>query len=253
MTASTRLRPPPSSFALGRHAAYLQAFGLSEPPGANEGTTIPFPDSLADAIPGGVVHAYPPDPERARATWLFVTAGASNPPPGADGRWLGTEFAVETPEFADWAPGLLFQLAGYGNIFRERDLGAGDRFPVCFGQPGRPRAPEAEPFLFELLPSGVGRVTGTAAVVLWPLAQLPERTLGGGDRLVVLQATTITAGELALAEATSTAHLLHLLGRLGLGRASDPLRPCATKHARFAAEWERTARLPFAEVSALAT
>jgi hypothetical protein len=246
MPASTRLRPP-SSYALGRHGAYLHAFGLSEPPGASEGATLPFPAALEDAIPGGVVHAYPPDEERGRASWLFVTAGVSTPPPGRTGRWLGTEFAVETPGFADWAPGLLFQLAGYANIFRERDLGAGDRFPVCFGQPGR----GAEPFLFELLPAGVDRVTATAAVVLWPLAALPERTLAGGDRLALLQATTITAGELALAEATSTAHLLLLLARLGLGRASDPLRPCATTHARFAAEWERAARLSYSELAPL--
>ncbi len=120
---------------------------------------------------------------------------------------------------------------------------------MCFGQPGRPRAPAAEPFLFELLPSGTGRVTGTAALALWPL--LPEQTLAGADRLLVLQATTISEPELALAEATSTAHLLLLLTRLGVGRRSDPLRPCATRHARFAAEWERTARLPYAEVVAL--
>lgn len=237
--------PRARAYPIARAATYLTTFGVSAPQDMDEGTTLPFPLELGDAIPDGEVLAFPPDPDdERRPGWLFVTSGLSNPPHDlkTHGRYLGQELAIEAASFGEWPVRLLLQLAAYAHLVCEREIRVGDRIPCCFARRRRFLLGPAhgDPIPALQLPFGMSRTTETAAAIVWPIDTLEPWTLptpGDRDQLQLLRLTTITTAELDLARSTSSAHLLLLLERLGPGRVSDPFRTCSTRAEGFAKAW----------------
>lgn len=148
-------------------------------------------------------------PNAARATWLYVTSGMSNPweseGPG-EYSGLGMELVLETREDAPWAIPLLQSLLAFnlllaaGKFGDKSILGHGDRIP-------QPIAPNI------------------AGFILWSPSHFAEEFDLVSGHVELIQAIGITAAELEYAKAHGSAALCARLDAAGASPLSDADRP----------------------------
>jgi len=157
-------------------------------------------------------------PTPARASWLYVTSGASNPwetePEDfhpEEYSWLGVEFVIEVPSQADWPINALRRLLAYHLLVSHGHFG--DLEPLDYGH---------------RVPAG-GAVDGSADSKLIYLAIAQpghyEATVQlASGRFDFLHIIGITEQERDYAKATSTDDLIAKLERQGAYPVTDAKR-----------------------------
>jgi hypothetical protein len=81
-------------------------------------------------------------------------------------------------------------------------------------------------------------VSDVRAMILWPYKGSPDSLQTQTGTFNILAATLITGEEWEAAKQTSSAHIMLLLERIGIGQLADPYRPSATSDPRWSNEWE---------------
>jgi len=175
-----------------------------------------------------------------RSEWLYLSMGLSQPFSAAQDQerrangeahsGFGYEFAVLADRAAPWAAELLYEMITY---FTEADAsvaGWGDR--IAFGVY---MADGAQHLMIGSVenrqPTGDLR-----ALLVWPYRRR-QYFLTSTGKTDVLVATGITAGEWALAKATTSQHLVLLLEQAGIGQKTDLSRSCLTRDPAAMAAW----------------
>lgn len=197
--------------------------------------------------PGACAMALPPieqsrEPLRhRRGDWLHLSLGLSQPldkeqvraerEAGKQYSAFGIEFAFLTPTESPWASQALYYFMTY--MTEGEYIGWGDRFPLQFhlrqGQlaviTGNPATTSATP---------VGKIR---AVLFWPYLFPEWEFVTSTGKFMVMMATGITQAEWGLAKRTSTAHVLVLLCRSGIGQRTIHDRSCLLDDPRWQREW----------------
>ena len=251
-----------------REDEFSRLFGPSHPPGAREDHVISlnlaFPeDHPGVGLPGACVEVYRPDPVPAhadrvpRADWMYLTHGLSQPP-GRGGGWggvglaredarglsgYGAEFAVLLREPQQWVPLYLRELMAY--VYTTAPVRGGHRVPFgWYALPSGERTSGERTWFFGSPEEpDVRPLDDTRAMVFWPMLGPVGRVTTSTGTLDLLVGTSITGGEWQLAKQTTSAHLLLLLCRAGVGQRSVFGRRSVTDDPRLAREWESISRL----------
>jgi len=228
-----------------RSDAIKLAYGDTEPPDS----VHPF--SLTDRLlcPGACALALPPrpasrDPRRhSRADWLYLTMGLSQPSDkeqhhadrtaGRQYSAHGFELGFVVPEPANWPVDALDGFVSH--ITEGVNIKWGDRFG--FGLTQEPNGSIAG-FTGRAEELGVTPFGNIRAVVFWRYLFPEWEFLTSTGKFMVLIATGITAREWQLAKETTTAHLMLLLHRSGIGQRTLIDRPCMLDDPRWQSEWE---------------
>src|SRR6266478_36486 len=205
-------------------------------------------------IPGACALAFPPTKPR-RTHWLYVTHGLTQPlnPSGIatpeHPSEYGWEFGVQTGSKVDWATDLLYEILSYWRETENR-VDVGHRLPVAFYE----ERDGIRPLIRDLQEDDpyppIGEIR---ALVFWPYLAPPSFLSTKTGYFGVLIGTTITARERELAKETSSAHLLLLLLKAGIGQVSRPNRACVTQKTSWAKEWESISKLTQEEAEELLT
>lgn len=160
-------------------------------------------------------------PTAERNSWLYVTSGGSTPwetePDDYDPdeySWLGVEFAVESPEQADWPIRLLHKMLAYHLLLC---LGKLDGTPIDYGH----RIPTGP---INADPASQVRVVAVGLPSHYPSQQqLPS------GKFDFLHLIGITEKEWEWARAHSTAELISLLAASGAFPVTEPMRSSAVE------------------------
>lgn len=231
-----------------REGLLKEKFGETSPPGVV--TSFDW-DDIDLRIPGACALHFPPDGS-SRSQWLTMSHGLTQPiepavvdPDTVSG--YGYEFGFLTAEKHAWCADALWQLLTYlkqSGSFIER----GHRVPMWFSEGasgnlfpklGKPESDERSP---------IGKIR---ALLFWPYMRHPAGFTTSTGYFSVLIGTTITQAEWELAKATSSAHLLLLLFRLGIGQTSDVSRDSAHVTADGKTQWRTIESLSEDEVNAM--
>lgn len=240
--------------------ALWNTFGRSHPHGAPEGYVTSF-DWEQVPLPSACAYTFPPrpaDPARnlpARESWFYATHGlaqwlnpadlaaarrAGNPRAGA-----GHEFAMITDHPAPWIPELLQSLMAYDHAKRstsQRGFDPGDRIPFRFES----LAPDDVRYALGGDAADPTRAADdTRSLLFWRYLSAHGTFTTASGTFELRVATTITAPELKLAQATSSCHLLLLLDWAGVRQRSIPSRPCTTRLPNWQTAWASIKELPF--------
>jgi hypothetical protein len=248
-----------------REDAMWQAFGPSYPPGAREGDVLSFPSSEVP-LPSACCYVFPPNrghrqaDRESREYWLYATHGLTQWPnrkvmnaartANSTASGGGVEFGIISDDESPWAPGLLARIMKIEHSSRTtgaRPFERGDRIPFYFEslEPGRTNwviggldAPDSTP------------ADRTRALIFWPyLSRYATFTTETGTfelRIV----TMVTAAEWAMAQETSSCHVLLMLGWAGIGQHCRPGRPCITELPGWEEQWAVIGQMPFEETKA---
>lgn len=230
---------------LERSEAVGLAFGETSPPGIVH--SFSWPNRIR--CPGACALAFPPiaasrDPIRhARQDWLYLTLGLSQPldreqvererEAGRSYSSYGIEFAFVVEEESSWAPSALKNFVRYqtdGEVIEW-----GHRFPFGFYLD---ESGERQAFTGPGWDGGFRPVGEIRAVLFWPFLHPDSVLQTSTGKFLILVATGITAAEWDFAKRTTTAHLLLLLIRAGIGQRTRPDRSCLLSDLR----WQQVAR-----------
>lgn len=248
-----------------REDAMWAAFGPSHPPGSPQGSVWSF-DRKRVPLPGACAYVFPPNADDATAGrerrdhWLYATHGMAQwltPAALAAARaredaasGLGFEFALVLDDATPWAHGLLHHLV---QIDCEK-VAAGER---------RFERGDRIAFYFTSLRKGdtlwtIGGFDGpdgdqvgtTRSLMFWPYLS-PYATFTTETGTFELRvATFITGEELALAQETSSCHLLLMLEWAGVGQRSRPERRSLTEFDGWERRWADISQMPLDEAKA---
>jgi hypothetical protein len=201
-------------------------------------------------LPGACALAFPPieggrDPApHRREDWLHVSLGLSQPidrkqveeerRAGKVYSARGFELAFVTQEHSLWAVNALYFFLT--SITDGEEISWGDRFP--FGLHLRDNG-EIDAYLgaadeLDLIPYGELR-----AVLFWPYLFPDWEFVTSTGKFMILVATGITADEWEAAKGTTTAHLLLLLCRAGIGQRTLPARTSLLADRRWRDQWRQ--------------
>ncbi len=224
-----------------------ERFGETEPPGSV--TSFSWNDSNL-VIPGACALCFPPQGAD-RHHWLYLSHGLTQPlepqPPIA-GRWsgYGCEFGILTRDKSPWAVNILYQLMTYWKA-AGATIGIGHRVPLAFFD--RNSGGEAQPEL-GMVQDGdpISPMGEMRALVFWKYSLQPTPLWTSTGYFDILIGSTITQLEWEMAKETSSAHVLLLLSRAGIGQGSELDRETVTADLRWAAEWDEIRALPDDEV-----
>jgi hypothetical protein len=220
-----------------------ERFGQTDPPAYVTSFSWSDPDLI---IPGACALCFPPD-ESDRPHWLYLSHGLTQPlepQPRVLGRWsgYGCEFGILTREKSHWPVEVLHQLMTYWKS-EGATIGIGHRVPLAFF--GRHSSNEVHPELGMVQEGGtVPPVGEMRALLFWKYGLQPKPLCTRTGYFDVLIGTTITQGEWQLAKETSSAHLVLLLARAGIGQVSDLRRQTVTEDPRWSAGWDEINTLP---------
>lgn len=223
--------------------------------------------AFGDTWPPGIVHAFswdnircpgacamtlPPieqsrDPLRHRRDhWLYLTLGLSQPldeqeflqgrAAGKAFSRFGVEFAFLTESQATWPIDALYYFMTY--MTEGEFIAWGDRFPMQFMNR------DGEVVVTTGVPSTLASCEGKIrAALFWPYLFPDGELVTSTGRFMVLVATGITESEWQLAKQTTTAHLLLLLCRAGIGQRTIVDRDCLLTQQRWRDEWTAIQRM----------
>lgn len=199
--------------------------------------------------PGACALALPPleqsrEPVRhRREDWLYLSLGLSQPidkkqfqaerEAGKQYSAFGLEFAFLTPKESPWAIEALYYFMTY--MTEGEYINWGDRFPFLFHlreetlavMTGNPKKDQVTP---------VGKIR---AVLFWPFLFPDWEFVTTTGKFMVMIATGITQQEWDLAKRTTTAHVMLLLQRSGIGQRTIHDRACLLESSRWQNEWTR--------------
>ena len=225
-------------------------FGETYPPGM---VTSFFWDDFDSMVPGGCALVFPPRTPF-RENWLVITHGLTQPLSAKEVAGVdmpsgyGYEFGFLANDNPAWAPEALQQLLTYV-MQSGTPIERGHRVPMGFF-----------PHASNIITPELGKIPEEAnhhplgemrAVLFWPYMSYPRGFSSSTGYFSILLGTTITQTEWNMAKATSSAHLLLLLFKAGIGQISDLLRPTVTNKKRWASEWQSIRCLPEEEVEQL--
>lgn len=229
-----------------RHTELVRIFGPLKAPDLPEGWVYRFEwEELG--LGGACAMCFPPSGERGH--WLYVTHGLTQPEnadevkakqaAGDPRSGYGLELALALPESASWAPPLLMQMMAHvtqGNVIE-----AGTRLAVAGKQGEKGPEPWYE--------AGRGVPNISFWALYWPLLDGPKEYQTATGTFRILALTLVTPEEFVLARKTSTAHMLLLLLRAGMGQVSRPGRPTLTRDPKWAELWNSIAAMDAAAVT----
>jgi hypothetical protein len=236
-------------------------FGLSHPPGREEGQVLSFnldaPDDFPDAKIGrAVCNLFPPrrppavEEKYRRDHWAFLTVGLSQPTEEPD--WTrdpdapsgaGYELVLVVDEPAMWAAELLRTLMAMTTTRQPIEIGVRMPFGFYTMDDG-----SLSWFIGTAEANGLEPADATVGMVFWPWLFPANTFTTSTGRFQLIAATNVTRNEWEMARETSTAHLVLLLCKLGLGQRCMPGRACSTDHPGFGVEWPSIAAMPVEEV-----
>jgi hypothetical protein len=203
-------------------------------------------------LPSACALVFPPaqktdDPRGAwheRSEWLYVTLGLTQPldkkqmqkerEAGRQYSAYGFELGMLTDAKCQWPIQALYLFTTH--VTEGVRLNWGDRF--AFGL-RKSEAGKLEPFTGHPSTSGIEPANELRAVLFWPYLLKDSSFVTSTGKAMIYIATGITEDEWALAKATTTAHLLLLLCRAGIGQRTVPDRPSVMTDERWREEWER--------------
>jgi len=225
------------------------AYGPTSPPD----TVISF--SWTDdplRCPGACALRFPPIHEsrypirHRRDDWLYLTMGLSQPldkeqvenekTAGKSYSAYGIEFAFVVPTEESWPSEALYYFMTY--MTEGEEIQWGDRFPFRFY-----RTNNGDLAVQTGNPSTVSPVGSIRAVLFWPFLFPDWEFLTSTGKFMILVATGITEREWEAAKRTTTAHLLLLFCRAGVGQRTLPERQCLFADARWSREWADVERM----------
>lgn len=226
-----------------REKLLRSTFGETDPAGSV--TAFEWLD-IDVRIPGACALTFPPT-ERTDGHWLTVTHGLTQPSERSIGKDLvrasgyGYEYGIVTDSRRSWAIGALWQLLTYLRQ-RNADVGRGHRIPVWF---------KTNEELVLGKPQDEAPCIGyMRAWLFWPHMKYPGGFNCSTGYFSVLVATLITHEEWQLAKDASSAHMLLMLYKAGIGQISDPLRASITTKPWFDSLWHEIAPLSEDEADA---
>ena len=177
--------------------------------------------------------------------WLTLTHGLTQPlsPDQDRGRsqpsGYGYEFGFLTRQRATWPVGALGHLITYLKQ-SGKPITRGHRVPMWFYSKA---GDEIASVLGKVQPISSERLASKMkAVVFWPHMSYPGGFSTSTGYFTALIGTTITQEEWDMAKATSSAHLLLLLFKAGIGQISDLQRSTVTDHDAWRKEWDTIGR-----------
>ena len=220
-----------------REVVLHDRFGPTEPPGVV--TAFSWSD-INLIIPGACALCFPPE-ALGRPHWLCLSHGLTQPDepqPPVPGQWsgYGCEFGIATREKSPWATEILYQLLTYWKS-EGLPIGPGARVPLAFFGQDSPSTIQPRLGMIEgdepTPPIGEMR-----ALLFWQYRCQPKPLWTSTGYFDLVIATTITQEEWDFAKETSSAHLMLLLERAGIGQLSDLHRSSLTSDPRWQAELE---------------
>lgn len=226
-----------------RSAAFILAFGDTEPSNTVISFSWDFP-----RIPGACALEFPTiekqsnPPRERRDDWLFVTQGLSQPfskeemaakkQSGSSFSARGFEFGLLLKSHAKWASTLLYQLTTYITDPDGAPIKWGDRFPIHFYNTSKGL------WVSPGIPDGTHEPAGEIrALLMWPYIHSASPICTSTGKFLIMVGTGITQDEWDAAKQTSTAHVLLLLCRAGIGQRTVPTRRSVLSDPRWAADW----------------
>ena len=231
-----------------RGEASRLAFGETEPPGMV--VSYSWPDRIR--LPGACALQLPPtaesrDPLRHRRDeWLYLTIGLSQPldreevkskrAAGSSYSARGFELGLLTESQSDWPAEALYWFLTH--ITDGEEIAWGDRFPIGFL-----RRDEGALGVCVGNTEGLDLEGEIRAVLFWPYLFPDGQLVTSTGKFMVLIATGITEDEWEAAKQTTTAHLLLLLCRAGIGQKTIPTRPSLLRQERWREQWDIIANL----------
>ena len=171
-----------------------------------------------------------------RDSWLYMTLGLTQPLRSSD-RAFPWEFSIRTTENVIWPVDLLYQLLSQW-LWEKGDMGFGCHLPLKFfiGHDGNLWASVSDSVELREV---VGTIRG---LHLWTDAsRIRFRT--SSDEFGLLTAVGVTEDEDRLASATTPAHLMLMLRRMGVSQICDPYRHSVLSMPGAADEWRRIERM----------
>jgi hypothetical protein len=239
-----------------REEELTRAFGQSHPPGSPEGYVVSFSwDDWSLCVPGACAMVFPPEPgggavgRETRNDWLYLTHGLTQPAgpeavvagrkAGQSRSGYGWEFGIIVGEPAEWVPQLLKGLVTYTRTGEPLD--EGHLFQLSYREEDGSLSP------FEIFAKEREQAPDGASAVLlfWPYLLCRSTFMTETGKFGILIGTTITEDEYQAARATTSAHVLLLLCKAGIGQRSDPVRTSVLKDRQRAEEWRRIQTLDF--------
>lgn len=226
-------------------------FGPTDPPD----TVVSFSwDDIR--LPGACALVFPPvheasdprGPWHKRDHWLYLTLGLTQPlnrkqveqerQAGKQYSSYGFELGIVTHERCDWPTEALYLFLSH--VTEGLELNWGDRFAFGFQ-----RNSEGNLSVFTGLPSELGiEPVGEIRAMLFWLYLIPDANfVTSTGKAMIYLATGITEDEWELAKATTTAHVLLLLCRAGVGQRTDPERRSVLSEPRWKEEWRKIAAI----------
>lgn len=207
-------------------------------------------------LPGACALVFPPvmNTNNARGAWhrrdhwLYLTLGLTQPLDQIqvmDERRAGKQFSshgfelgILTDEKSDWPTKALYLFLSH--ITEGLELHWGDRFAFGFRQEadGSLGVFTGLPGELRIEPAGEIR-----AMLFWPYLFPDANFVTSTGKAMIYIATGITEDEWQLAKATTTAHVLLLLFRAGVGQRTDPERRSVMTDRRWRDEWQRIVTL----------
>jgi hypothetical protein len=231
-----------------RSEAVNVAFGETDP----MGMVVSFSWRDRIRLPGACALQFPPvearrDPERHRRDdWLYLSLGLSQPldkaemeavrAAGRSSSARGIELGFLTEKKSAWPPDALYYFLTH--ITDGEHIAWGDRFPMGFRR-------RDDGTLDPLVGNTTGfELTGEIrAVLFWPYLFPDGQLVTSTGKFMVVIATGLTGDEWQAAKSTTTAHLLLLLHRAGIGQRTLPERQCLFQEERWRKEWAQIAKL----------
>ena len=195
------------------------AFGPTSPP--NYVTAFSWNDQRIK-IPGACALTFPPQTPL-RLHWLTLTHGLTQPSTCAGSLvspfalrlpGYGCEFGICTEDQNSWCTDLLKQILTYTQLGGSRIL-RGSRLPVFFA---RDESHAVYPRIKLLMPTDPEPVNSIRSLIFWPYWTHDEPFSTSTGRFEILVGTAITGDEWELAKRTSSAHLMLLLLKTGIGQ-----------------------------------
>jgi hypothetical protein len=179
-----------------------------------------------------------------RPDWLYLSLGLTQPLDAREVRETraagrsysahGYELGFLTNAAAKWPPQALYLLLSL--VTEDLKLKWGDR--LAFGFRGTD-AGELEPFTGYPEDLGFKPIGSIRAILFWPYLFPNANFATSTGKAMIWIATGITADEWDAAKGTTTAQLLLLLMRAGVGQRTDPDRPSVFADACWRDEWAR--------------
>jgi hypothetical protein len=203
-------------------------------------------------LPGGCALVLPPversnNPLGAwheRSHWLYLTLGLTQPSTkkqmqderdaGRQYSSFGFELGILTDEKCAWPIQALYLLTTH--VTEGVQIKWGDRF--AFGL-RKTEAGDLAPFTGHASTLGLEPVGDLRAMLFWPYVLKDSSFVTSTGKAMIFVATGITEDEWALAKETTTAHLLLLLCRAGIGQRTIPERQSILNEPQWQEEWRR--------------